>query len=471
MHRYNINIPQGFSGRLKLDSSGHYNIFGLYTSGFSSCNIIAVIGKTRLALFHYDSIALPIHLTDDVEWVLEDNSPADTDIVVIYRDEGRQLLSTYDWYLNDFISKKHRVVKQLLDATAYDGVYLCFNRENALSNSVYDDRALHIHSNIVLLPGGVEPLGTMIHHPLEQKLVTIRKIQQLTGLQAKKQQYLQAFESGIISAKNDQCIFLSGSMWQPIAAEHLNLDLNQPFVSNIINRFSKSDNHIKIINKINKAVKYIGHKFAVEESVSMSPIAMNIEDYLHDYNHRDIFANNIKSLFVKDRNLQDKLSNILQTANDANEVMRYILSCGLRITNGNISLVELFVSHYNIRQKYLELNKQYIAAESEAKKLIKMGDQACLCGQYEVAVRQYMEAMLILKVRTIVGDSLAEDIKNKLKQANQEKEAREAINPKVFLPSGQINYLNYPGLCQGCVPPPNKHEFVDGRTVILSPMA
>ncbi len=48
-----IHVPQGRSARLMKETLP-YGIEGLYTQGFSICNIIAAIGQDKLVLIHAD---------------------------------------------------------------------------------------------------------------------------------------------------------------------------------------------------------------------------------------------------------------------------------------------------------------------------------------------------------------------------------------------------------------------------------
>ena len=82
-----IYVPQGHSARLHLASAA-YDIEGLYTDHYSSCNIIACLGKERIVLIHVDA-QMQLHsnkIQEELEWVSEPN-----EIIFLLRDKGKNI--------------------------------------------------------------------------------------------------------------------------------------------------------------------------------------------------------------------------------------------------------------------------------------------------------------------------------------------------------------------------------------------
>jgi hypothetical protein len=471
---YIINIPQGASGRLKLDHSDYYKIKGLYTSGFSTCNILACIGKNRLALFHFDSLSSILQFNDDLEWVLQSNSPEDTDVVVIYRASGQEFNNAYHEYLQDLASKKHQVIQKSIDHEKYDGIFIAF--DNSSYNAKHKNHLSSeyiIHNNIHKLLHNIKPLGTMVHHPLEEQFVTTRKINQLTGLQKKKQLHDDYIETGIIKAFNDHCIFLSGSMWQNIDQKHLELDMSDPFVKNIMDNFSKQDSYLDIAKKINPITEKILIELGFEYIMPMTAIAINLEEYLHNCDYLEIFKHNIKSLRINNNEFKKNLYNLLDNSNDFIKINKFITDNLFEFALEQPILIKYFEQHYKERSIYDVLKQQYTSAEQQAKALIIQGDQYFAVKQYQAAVEKYLDAADAIIVRAMHGNSLVMKIRDRLTIA--ESKLAPYINiDKYFLPLQQNqqeeppSYLNSK-LFKGCEPPPGNHKIENSRTVILSP--
>jgi len=253
-----------------------YDISGLFTDGFSSCNILAVISIDKLILMHIDtdmlgSTKMLEQMQREIEWV--DTS---REVIVAFRNVeggGRNVNMTLLTYFALHMPLVRMVEKEIDNDT--HGLCLSFNTQ----------KPSDIHPNIEKFPFQVRPEG-LIHHPQERRFLAVQKIEQVIGQEEK-------LLSGL--TKNKQfCLFNGG--WESLGEAELKVDITHPITRTEMLLFTKNDTYIEIIQLLrmfmNKSVvPYRGDRYTA--AIFMAPY---FEDYLNNYNYGMLFKRNLKHM-------------------------------------------------------------------------------------------------------------------------------------------------------------------------------
>lgn len=98
-----ICVPQGKNAYLTLESAS-LDIVGLYTNGFSSCVIMAVMSADRLALMHID---LKSAISNAFFTVIR-AMPAGSQISFMYREDYPEIMDQLESYakVTIYVSQK-----------------------------------------------------------------------------------------------------------------------------------------------------------------------------------------------------------------------------------------------------------------------------------------------------------------------------------------------------------------------------
>lgn len=263
-----IHVPQGKSGRLH-SASGAYGISGLYTCEFTTCNILAFIGPTKLLLIHADLLT---DIREESKWIEEELQ----EVVLIYR-QGYENALTIQMrpFLQERFGEKLKVISM---DDAHDGVHLSFelNLEG-------------FHGQIRKFALRVNP-PNLIRHPYEQLLVAVQKIEQVIGLNAKhrtgksRKRYMTVYD---------------GRAWEAMEEWELKVDVTHPATKEEINFFLATDDYLKVCGKLTGIVNSLQGRIPILEDLKelVMPIAFQLEGYLNNFNAPKLFIRNIKILF------------------------------------------------------------------------------------------------------------------------------------------------------------------------------
>lgn len=159
-----IYVPQGRCGR--IDSTGCNTRMGsLFTDGTGSCQIVPMIGKGRVSLFHIDSVLNLNSLESECEWV-----GAEATAVILFRK---------NYHVGDILRhtiitclKKQKIkIQEAFINSDQDGVQLWAEPDGS--------RTLHPHLTVYGMH--LKP-DRLWRHPQEKYFTTVQKIEQFLAM-------------------------------------------------------------------------------------------------------------------------------------------------------------------------------------------------------------------------------------------------------------------------------------------------
>lgn len=387
-----INVPQGRSGRL-MKATLAYGVSGLYTFGFTTCNIIAMVGKEKLALIHADLQVDPEYIDEEAKWFNGDLLT----VIVIYRDQYKHALTVQ---MLPALRKMFPeiLIEKVMD-NQHDGVLLTFDQ--------HSDNELH--QNIVKFPISEHP-KKLIYHPDEQRLVAVQKIEQVIGLHAKYitkkavRKYLNIFD---------------GRCWEHMMKHELEIHTAHEVTKKELKIFSQTDDYVTICGKLMGVVDAMSDKIPVQENLKdlVMPIAVELEGYLNNFDPQKIFLRNFKALLSKsNRNNIFQIEkpssshdnavvkNLGQAFVDQNPVDRVIEVMGAYTRDASqtgfkkqlVDEFNTFYKHYNQRMKYKLHSDRSKELMTKSEKLLRESVSLSKEKKYEAARNLSIEALTFL---------------------------------------------------------------------------
>ncbi len=371
-----IYVPQGYCARM-ISATKSYGIGGLYTDSFSTCNILACISEDKIILAHVDYPTLMFwnnNLKEEIKSIKNLEK-----IVIISREHENTLKNELVKFICSFVSKQ-KVIGKEIDIN-HDGIYISFNKES--SND--------IHPNIKIYPIGNREGLELIHHPDEQKFLSVQKIQQIIGVNAKfitKQ------------AKNKNFYIFDGRAWEPMDEAELEVDVSHPLTKEEMNSISKEEPYIVIAGRAAGIVEHLKNRIPYTTSSQELGIqvAFYLEGYLNNYDYVLLFNRNLKDTINSSHNCprskEDKIfkDNINQAVNQGGDTFNEVQSlCKLYEDNSPdtdfkknvMEEITTFSRHYQerkyydcLKQEYKEIEKQALLLSKNSSILYKQGNFA-----------------------------------------------------------------------------------------------
>jgi hypothetical protein len=277
-----IYVPQGCSARF-MKATESYGISGMFTDGFSSCNIVACFGpnKDKLVLMHVDiqtmcSDSQLEQLDEQVKW-LGDGA----EVIIFYRKKCQEVdgeAVKHD--LINFLNSKDICPKVIPVAMEDGGIYISFV-EQQVSN---------VHPNIKIFNINNRPDG-LIHHPQEQRCEAIQKITQIID-----------YEARILTKKTNSKVFslFDGRAWEPLGQDELEINVSHKITKQDMEYFTKLDPWIVISKKLCNILGNVKKYVTVQESDFS--FALGVGSYMEGY------INNFNCELLLRRNLKDALN-------------------------------------------------------------------------------------------------------------------------------------------------------------------
>ncbi len=406
-----------------------YGIDGLYTNGFSICNIIAVIGQDKLVLVHADQLTNPAAIKDEVEWVDEPN-----ELILIFREKWQNVLTTqmFRQLAKLLPNKKINLVKM---DDEHDGVYLSFHASSANT----------LHPNIKKYPIHIHP-DNLLRHPLEQLFLAVQKIEQIIGLRAKtetqrvRKKYLNIFD---------------GRAWEPVGSNELMIDDSDDTTKKEIAFIKPHDSYIVIIGKLAGIAQSYHDIIKCVEDIKqfVQPIGFHLEGYLNNFDALKLFKRNLFQLTNEnDKNsifrleqpgsnedkeivvgLQAALANPSSTANTFEKLLiPYKQEAPetpfkTQLTNEYTN----FHKHYDERMIYTSQKEEYRAYLKKAVKHCKAAIETYQSNRFSGATNLFLEGLKLCTYCCLrIQDSLAKSYYNTGRALYQVQEYQKA---KFFL--------------------------------------
>lgn len=381
-----IYVPQGYSARF-MQATQAYGINGLYTDGFTTCNIVVCISHEKMVLAHVDGLTIPEKVQEEIEWVGQPSK-----VIIISR--------SHDEYTGDYVKNKlleHlkkeipsiAILEHEIDGN-YNGVYVSFklNEQN------------NIHPNIKKYPIHQKP-EELIHHPDEQQIQAVTKIEQIIGMDVK-------LKLGRI--KNKQFYIFDGRAWEPLSDNELKIDSSHPLTKNEMKNFSNQDPYLGIASKLAGILEYHKQNFPVlgETKNFVIPISIHLEGYLNNYDHTLLFKRNLKQLindkFYKPQSKEDndfkiQLNALLNNQVDVFDEVKNLVNQyqekapATDFKNDIIEEYENFSRHYQERRYYHNLKQTYKQLKELALSHYKHGVKYYEVKNYVAAANLFLEGI------------------------------------------------------------------------------
>lgn len=314
-----IHTPQGRSTRL-MQASLSYDIGGLYTNGFTSCNIIAVIGKEKIALVHADQKTSADMIANEVKWV---GDPSD--VVLIFREKWRKIVTSRLFSeLTKLLPGKIITLKSMDDD--HDGVLLSFSES--------PDNPLH--RNIKKYPMH-HSMDNLIRHPDEQRFTAVQKIEQIIGINAIRL-------TGKMPVK--PTMIFDGRAWEPIDSKELTINEHH----------SRTKGEVKFLRAGDTLMSYAGrllgiltsYKDAIASAETMeelsTTIAPYLEGYFNDFQALKLFKRALYQL-IDEKDLNSIFSLEKRGSEQDNEIVKNLLTATKKADTSYESIDNLITTY------------------------------------------------------------------------------------------------------------------------------
>lgn len=376
---YIIHVPQGRAGRFEKATLS-YDLSGLYTWGFTSCNIVAFIGKERFSLIHFDANSHINYVRDEYRWVGE---PCEK--LIIIREQGKILSAEI---LKALAGIKFST-KNMDDA--HDGVYISFKESGQTD----------IHPQIKKYPISQHP-ANLLCHPDEQKFLAVQKIEQIIGKRAKQEQQ---------SFKVKQHVIFDSRGWEVIPEWELSVDCSHALTREEMKFFGANDDFVTISSKLLGIIAEVSKTVPLSsdsKTMAMS-VAVHLEDYLNKFDYVTIFKRDIKEIFLSSQSYQPengqdeeckaKALQALQQNGDCFLLMDKIME-GYRTTapdtrfkQDTLDCYALRAKNYQDRKAYFDLMEQNRKRLEQALQLSKAATARYQASEYKAAANLFLSVL------------------------------------------------------------------------------
>lgn len=390
-----INVPQGFSARMIKDTQ-NYGFDGLYTDGFSSCNIVVCIGEGKLILMHVDLLSASDigKVSKEMRWV---DGPRQ--VVIIYRKDFDSSIGVKDLILQEFkktMSGETIIVKEV--GIEVHSVFVSFETRHLSL----------IHPNIMFLDAPPEGL---ISHPQQQRFLAVQKIEQIIGLEAR-------FKTRLYPRKKTS--IFDGRSWVPMGNTELNINTSHAITKNDMQYFEKNDECMTLAKKLSNIIASSGVPFYSSVEGYMDT-AFYLEGYLNDYDYKLLFKRNFKDVIASkhyipstifDQSFNSELEKSLSSAGDVFDAVTEVIN-HYRLSNldtqfklGIIAEYDMFAEHYTNRKACADLRRHYSELKQESLAVSEAAKQDYANKNYSSAAELFFREIKLLACFTMTNDSL-----------------------------------------------------------------
>jgi hypothetical protein len=267
---YTIYVPQGRGGRLDGDSIS-LGFDGLYTDGISTCNILITLSESKIELVHFDNNTVG-HL-EHYGNSMQNLSNPNSEIILITRESSAGRI--IEGLLTQYIKQKRGLTFTHYRMTTEDGIRVSFDKSS--SNT--------FHPQICFYPIGQQTEAALLHHPQEQPLVAVQKLEQIIGVREKKLRGL---------SRPKKLFIFDCKFWETIDSQELEIANSHPITQEELNFFNTSDTVIEVASKLSGLINS-AEEFGIP-SMDIAPkdlglyLAYYLEGYLNQYEPQMLFG-------------------------------------------------------------------------------------------------------------------------------------------------------------------------------------
>lgn len=382
-----INVPQGNSARMIKDAPDS-EVSGLYTDGFSSCNIIVGISAKKLILIHVDMLSIldTGKIQKEMRWL---STPSN--VIVIYRKEDEAGAIINDLLLTELkeIIPSDKIVNQAVSSKV-SSVFLSFESQDSFA----------VHPNIKFLDNRPQNL---ILHPQQQQFLAVQKIEEIVGLEARNATKL--------AYRKKTCVF-DGIAWEPMSDHEIKIDMSHDTTKRDMGYFNKNSSQVYIAQQLKCILELLPIKNTFEISGYLY-VANHLQNYLNDYKYPEIFKCNFSDTICSgfyplqtddDRELHKYLKSILLKSGDVFTEITYALNqysqkdVGTEFTKNILMEYQQFSGCYKESLACSELYNNYLMQQKNASKTMQAALADYKNKNYKSASDQFLNIIKVFNL-------------------------------------------------------------------------
>lgn len=390
-----INIPQGYSGILNIKPSG-LDINGLYTHGFSTCNVVICISTSQIFLMHV-GVNDTASLLSDIKKVKGELSK----IHVLYRPQEQVAGILKSRILNllvDNLDKGLSVEIQVTEAKEEIESVLIYLEDNGQISIKYDEKP-----------------DFLLRHPHELQLETVQKICQVIGVRSLKEKLKTHISDKITN-------IFDGVAWTKIPDNQFEVDDGTKLTMSEIKYVFAENSLEQIALRVNGLLKAIQNEILVSENIDIFDIALHIELYLNKYNYALVFKRDILAIL--------DLSRVEPSTDEENTFAKGIRAIATKMGEDNVygaiaekvetyrkygtpthykeyilKQYDMIASLYISREQYGTLRSYYDSCVIEATNKNKKAREHYQNKEYPEAANLFLDALKLLTYSCLKGDT------------------------------------------------------------------
>lgn len=366
--KYLVYVPQGKIGRLFRNTAAHSvcKIDGLYTDDFTTCCIIVFTCKTKIVLFHVDRFTMFSLVKDINEEISTLEEEKNYEIIALYKSTGQNTFKAIQEFLESNGSNINLQSKMFEDSENVYGLTVTFN---------HIEIGLPPYSKFTsdCIPENI------LHHPDEEKLLTVRTITQIIGKRE--------FKETRALPSNNSLIF-NGVGWGSVHPDEVTISTH-PTTTKEMQNFLITDSYFVIYSKLFKMIQAYNLEFGypVEPkniNVIAEVVSRQLENYLNNYDAVLILKKNMISvlndftqspLFKKDKKLRDSMIMDFKNSNSVtimqHSVNKLLEQPRSKFIQHVLEKFELLHNHYEIRLHHKNISQLNQTAKEKVKTLIR----------------------------------------------------------------------------------------------------
>ncbi len=401
-----ICVPQGRSARFSSSTCG-YNISGLYTDGFSSCNIVVCINKNRITLSHFDAQTNFNRIRSEISWVNEGSDSPCTLLIISRCEKGtllkKHLLERFESFAS--VDLRFTIIEKEID-NLHNGIYV----------SLEEQEVFEIHPRVKTFPIGDEP-ENLIHHPQEQEFLAVQKIEQIIGIKFK---YMtKQFRDKVLS-------IFDGETWIKLDESELKIDNSDSETKKELSFVSEGKSFMEVISRLAHVAENIPkYVVALETPYEMGvSIGLYMEGYLNRFDYQILLKRNLQDLMTEDyrknmkKSKKDNLfrENILRLSKKEGDIFSELSillgtyknedkSSETQFKKDIISECEAFMAHYQARKCYTDFNEKSRKYKRQGLGIQQKAIAAAKADDIDSAGDLFLQAINIFRICCLPDDA------------------------------------------------------------------
>lgn len=396
-----VYVPQGRSAMMH-EYSSLCGIEGLFTDGFSTCNIVVIIGAQKIALLHLDTFLLSPKLIEQqlIGVQAEIMAVAEIQSAYIYlKSTGEKLYAEIESFFKRAIPTLN-FEKRIVECKGDSGVLVLLKSQTTFE---FDIRILE----------EIEAPKNLIFHPLQQTFEAVQKIERIIGWNAKRK---------VEQIPLKKMRVFDGTAWDSTINCCLTIDNSHPDTQAELALFKAEYPFFQLLEKL-RSIQDSHHVTSYIEDPEGFGVdsAKSLEGFLNNFDHDFLFKRNLSCLldgyelteeqkkargfapitsqdkaFVKEMKsyLESKKFDIDKITN---LVKFYIKNSPKTLYQDNFfKEVKYYTVHFEERERLAKIYENYSANRKRSISLSKMAVNHHQKGDYDKAYNLFLDALSLM---------------------------------------------------------------------------